>query len=73
MPVLDGLGATKRIRAMEQEMGRPPIRIIAVTANAFEDDRKACMAAGMDEILTKPLARGSLSATLPQVAGRGGA
>jgi signal transduction histidine kinase/CheY-like chemotaxis protein len=68
MPVLDGLGATKRIRAMERELGRPPIRIIAVTANAFEDDRKACMAEGMDEILTKPLARGIL-ATLPEIAG----
>lgn len=69
MPVLGGLEATRRIREMEQANGHAGVRIVAVTANAFEDDRNACLAAGMDAILTKPLARGALAAILES--GRG--
>ncbi len=64
MPNLDGIEATRRIRALEKETGHPPVRIVAVTANAFADDRKACLDAGMDDIITKPLARGALAAML---------
>lgn len=55
MPNLDGIEATRRIR-MELEPERQP-RIVAMTANAFTEDREACVAAGMDDFLTKPVAR----------------
>lgn len=72
MPTLDGLEATRRIRALERQKGIAPVRIVAVTANAFEDDRGACLAAGMNAILTKPLARGALAAALELDRGRAG-
>ena len=55
MPVMDGLEATKRIRQME---GRPDgrlIPIIAMTANAFEEDVKKSLEAGMNGHLSKPI------------------
>jgi PAS domain S-box-containing protein len=55
MPVLDGLAATRMIRAEEAERGAPRVPIVAMTANAFEDDRLACLAAGMDDYLAKPV------------------
>jgi PAS domain S-box-containing protein len=55
MPGLDGLEATQRIRAGEVEAGRPRARILALTANAQAEDREACLAAGMDGFLVKPL------------------
>ncbi|MFN3890793.1 MAG: ATP-binding protein [Beijerinckiaceae bacterium] len=64
MPRLDGIEATRRIRTMEKAHRLAPVRIVAVTANAFDEDRKACLAVGMDDILTKPLARGALAAAL---------
>ena len=47
MPVMDGLEATKAIRMLEREDAKK-IPIIAMTANAFEEDRKACLDAGMN-------------------------
>ena len=58
MPNLDGLGATRRIRA-ELPPERQP-RIVAMTANAFSEDRDACRDAGMDDFLTKPVERAEL-------------
>ncbi|GAB4401577.1 MAG: ATP-binding protein [Rhodoferax sp.] len=63
MPVLDGYGATAQIRAWEAECGlHHPI--VALTADAFEEDRQRCLAAGMDDFLTKPIARAALREAL---------
>jgi CheY-like chemotaxis protein len=64
MPELDGLEATRRIRAAEGSMGLPRTRIVALTANAFGEDREACLAAGMDDFLVKPLDRDRLAEIL---------
>ena len=66
MPVLDGLEATRRIRA-ELPANRQP-RIVAMTANALLEDREACLAAGMDGYLAKPVRAHELSAALGSVA-----
>jgi len=57
MPVLDGLEATRLIKKLYAEHEGGPLKappIIAVTANAFDDDRRRCLAAGMDDYLAKP-------------------
>ena len=54
MPEMDGLAATRKIREAEKLLGLPRRPIIAVTANAYDDDRQRCLAAGMDDYLTKP-------------------
>jgi CheY-like chemotaxis protein len=64
MPELDGLEATRRIRATEAARGLPRTRIVALTANAFGEDREACLAAGMDDFLVKPLDRDRLADVL---------
>jgi CheY-like chemotaxis protein len=64
MPEVDGLEATRRIRRAETERGRARTPIIALTANAFEDDRERCVVAGMDGFLTKPFDRDRLAAAL---------
>ncbi|HSS35725.1 MAG TPA: GAF domain-containing protein, partial [Patescibacteria group bacterium] len=61
MPELDGLEATRRIRARWPD-GRP--RIVAMTANAMAEDREACLAAGMDDYLAKPIRTEELTAAL---------
>jgi PAS domain S-box-containing protein len=55
MPVMDGLTATRAIRAWEQANGRPPTPIIALTASALKGDREMCLAAGCTAFLTKPI------------------
>lgn len=55
MPRLDGLEATRRIRALEGERGAPRTRIVALTASAFADEREAARAAGIDDLLVKPV------------------
>jgi signal transduction histidine kinase/DNA-binding response OmpR family regulator len=64
MPGMDGLEATRRIRAIEAETGTPRTPILALTANAFAEDRDACLEAGMDGFLVKPLDRERLAAAL---------
>lgn len=60
MPEMDGLDATRAIRQLGDGRGRVPI--IGLTANATADDREACLGAGMDDYLTKPIERTSLLA-----------
>jgi CheY-like chemotaxis protein len=54
MPVMDGLEATRRIRAMRNDYFKK-VPIVAMTANAFEEDRKAALDAGMNEHVAKPI------------------
>ena len=68
MPGLDGFEATRRLRTAEAERGSARTRIIALTANASAEDRDACLAAGMDGFVTKPLDRDKLSEVLAGVA-----
>ena len=63
MPVMDGLEATRRIRAMKRPDART-IPIIAMTANAFAEDRQRAFAAGMDMHIAKPLEGSEMVETL---------
>ena len=69
MPELDGLGALRQIHAEHASDRRP--RVIALTANALEEDRQECLAAGMDDYLSKPLQRDKLEAALERAVRRG--
>lgn len=55
MPRMDGLEATRQIRGFEEKERRPPTLIVALTAQAFEQDRQNCLSAGMSEFLAKPI------------------
>jgi CheY-like chemotaxis protein len=66
MPEMDGLEATRRIVARTPDGTRRP-RILAMTANAMEGDREMCLAAGMDDYLTKPIRVEQLVEALSQV------
>ncbi len=54
MPGLDGLGALRRIRALEQELGRPRTAVVIVTGRLSDPERAACFAAGADACVAKP-------------------
>ena len=64
MPVLDGYGATAKIRLWEAESSLPRLPIIALTADAFAEDQQHCIDAGMDDFLAKPVDRDALAITL---------
>ena len=64
MPIKDGLQATRDIRAYEVAHGLPRCPIVALTANAFDEDREACKEAGLDGFLVKPLSRADLIAAI---------
>ena len=71
MPVMDGLTATRAIRAWEQANSRPPTPIIALTASALKGDREMCLAAGCTAFLTKPIKQEVLlQAIMEQAIGR---
>ncbi len=67
MPVMDGLEATRQIRLWEASLGRQPITIIAVTANAMPEDRELCLNAGMNDYLSKPIQASDLAAKLSAI------
>ncbi|MFJ3812546.1 response regulator [Streptomyces sp. NPDC090073] len=69
MPVMSGLDASRAIHRDWPEQQRP--HIIALTASAMQEDREACLAAGMDDYLTKPLGLSTLAETLAHVRPRG--
>ena len=60
MPVMDGLTATRTLRAWEKANGRPATPIIALTASALKGDRETCLAAGCTAYLTKPIKQETL-------------
>lgn len=64
MPGIDGLEATRRVRAVEKASGARRTPIIALTANALPEHREACLTAGMDGFLPKPLDREKLASLL---------
>ena len=65
MPVMDGFAATSAIRREEQDAGRPrTLPVIAITANALQGDREACLAAGMDDYLSKPFTQAELAGVI---------
>jgi CheY-like chemotaxis protein len=61
MPEMDGLEATRRVRAQWPDRS---LRIVAMTANAMEGDREMCLAAGMDDYLSKPIRPDALAQAL---------
>lgn len=69
MPEMDGFEATRRIRLKESEMGRVPI--VALTANAMQEDRQRCLDHGMDDHLAKPLHPEQLVAMVQRWCGGG--
>jgi signal transduction histidine kinase/CheY-like chemotaxis protein len=71
MPVMDGLEATRRLRQMGAAAARMPI--VALTANAMEEDRQRCLEAGMSGFLSKPIVRDDLLSVLRQFLPAGGA
>jgi signal transduction histidine kinase/CheY-like chemotaxis protein/HPt (histidine-containing phosphotransfer) domain-containing protein len=65
MPEMDGFAATAQIRSLQRDgLLRRNLPVVALTANAVEGDRERCIAAGMDDYLSKPFTREQLAATL---------
>ena len=72
MPGMDGLTVTRELRQLEAESGRPRTPVVALTANAFDSDVQASLAAGCDRHLSKPVSKVQLLEALAQLArGRG--
>ena len=67
MPVLDGVAATEAIRALPGPPGQ--VCVVAITADVFADTRQRCLAAGVNELLTKPLSQDALQAVLQRCFG----
>jgi two-component system sensor histidine kinase/response regulator len=66
MPEMDGLEATRQVRSRWPDRA---VRIIGLTANAMAGDREACLAAGMDDYVSKPIRPEELEAALARAAG----
>lgn len=70
LPGIDGYEATRRFRQREQEQQLPRTPVIALTANAMQGDRDACLLAGMDDYMSKPISINSLRQKLQQWLGQ---
>ncbi len=68
MPVMDGIAATRAIRSREEGEHRNRVPIVALTASAMAEDRDACMAAGVDDYLTKPIRPAELTQVVARLA-----
>lgn len=66
MPIMDGLETTEKIRAREKKTGKH-LPVVAMTANAFEEDRKRCQNAGMDGYIVKPVTSQSIEREIIRV------
>jgi len=64
MPEMDGLTAAREVRKFERAHGKPPVPIISLTAEAMQGDREKCVAAGMNDYLSKPFKMAQLSQML---------
>lgn len=71
MPEMDGLEATRRIRAYEADQGLPRVPIVAMTAHALDGDAARFLEAGMDHCLTKPLKRDAIVEKIVELAPEG--
>jgi signal transduction histidine kinase len=60
MPVMDGMAATAEIRRQERTLGLPRLPVLALTATVTDADRRACLDAGMDEVIAKPFTAAEL-------------
>ena len=69
MPVMDGLEATRHIRSMNRRDSMT-IPIVAMSANAFQEDVEKSLAAGLNEYLTKPLDEKKLTETMKKYLGK---
>ena len=77
MPEMDGFAASRQIRKVEENAGEPcpwtaPVHIIALTAIAMQGDREKCLAAGMDDYITKPVRLPEMQAALARWSPNGG-
>ncbi len=70
MPKRDGYWATRSIRAWERDQHRPAKPIIALTANAFPEDRERCFDAGCTDYLSKPVKKKILLRTISRAVGK---
>jgi CheY-like chemotaxis protein/HPt (histidine-containing phosphotransfer) domain-containing protein len=64
MPVMDGFQATDALRRRERESGLARTAVVALTANALQGDRERCLAAGMDDYLSKPFKAADMATVL---------
>ncbi|MBG0791355.1 MAG: response regulator [Desulfovibrionaceae bacterium] len=69
MPVMDGLDATREIRAFEQQDDRDATPVVAVTASAFEEDRQQAIDAGCTGFLTKPIRKADIFGCVAETVG----
>lgn len=67
MPRMDGLTATRLIKEMELKQNKRPTPILGMTANAMKEDRDRCLAAGMDDYISKPMRLDELSSKIKQL------
>ncbi len=70
MPEMDGMEATRHIRAYEVDQGLTPVPIVAMTAHAMDGDAERIMASGIDRVLTKPLRKAKLSEEIAAAVGQ---